>query len=91
MRIIGSGIAAKTYNGVTYSSAIKMESSTTISFTISVEKTLYMVTDIANGKVKVDGVSVEANGDGIASVKLKAGSHTITKGDTLNVYALIIK
>lgn len=86
-----SGIAAKTYNGVTYSSAIKMESSTTISFTISVEKTLYMVTDIANGKVKVDGVSVEANGDGIASVKLKAGSHTITKGDTLNVYALIIK
>lgn len=86
-----SGIAAKTYNGVTYSSAIKMESSTTITFATSVEKTLYLVTDTASGRVKVDDQTFTADASGIVSVKLSAGNHTVTKGDTLNVYALIIK
>ncbi|MBR5210902.1 MAG: hypothetical protein IKV67_13740, partial [Paludibacteraceae bacterium] len=86
-----SGIAAKTYNGVTYTSAIKMESSTSVTFTTAASKTLYIITDTANGRIKVDGNSITADSDGIVSVSLAAGNHSITKGDSLNVYSLIIK
>ena len=86
-----SGVAAKTYNGVTYTTAIKMESSTTVTFTTGAAKKLYIVTDTPSGKIKVDGNTVTADADGIASVNLSAGNHTIAKGDTMNVYSLIIK
>lgn len=86
-----SGVAAKTYNGVTYTTAIKMESSTSITFATAGAKTLYVVTDTAAGKIKVDGNAVVADSDGIVAVPLSAGSHSITKGDTMNVYSLIIK
>lgn len=86
-----SGVAAKTYNGVSYTTAIKMESSTSIKFTTGAAKTLYIVTDTPSGKIKVDGNTVTADADGIASVNLSAGNHTIAKGDTMNVYSLIIK
>lgn len=86
-----SGIAAKTYNGVAYTTAIKMESSTSITFTTATAKTLYIITDTASGKIKVDGNTVTADADGIVSVSLAAGSHSIAKADTLNVYSIIIK
>lgn len=86
-----SGIAAKTYNGVTYTSAIKMESSTSVTFTTAASKTLYIITDTANGRIKVDGNSITADSDGIVSVSLAPGNHSITKGDSLNIYSLIIK
>ena len=88
---IKSGIAAKTYNGVTYTSAIKMESSTSVTFTTAAPKTLFIITDTANGKIKVDGTSVTADSDGVVSVSLNAGEHSISKGDSLNVYSIIIK
>ncbi len=88
---IKSGIAAKTYNGVTYTSAIKMESSTSVTFTTAAQKTLFIITDTANGKIKVDGTSVTADSDGVVSVSLTAGEHSISKGDSLNVYSIIIK
>ena len=71
-----------TYNGLTISQCLKMESSTSISFTAgSADKlTLVFNTDSANKTVKVDGTAYTIGADGILTINLSAGSHTITKG-----------
>lgn len=87
-----SGASPKTYNGVTYTSALKMESEskTMITFTTDAELTITVVTDGAAGQtIKFDGTKVAVDADGVASQKLAAGSHTITKGDSINLYAII--
>lgn len=86
-----SGVAAKTVNGLTFTSAIKMETATAVSFNTAAQKTLYIITDTPAGKVNVDGTSIATDADGIANVKLNAGSHEITKGTSLNVYAILLK
>ncbi|MFA4046096.1 pectate lyase [Prevotella sp. PCHR] len=85
-----SGISPKTYNGVTYTTALKMESATNISFTTTEELTITVITDGTSGKrIKFDGTNYTVDANGIVSQKLAAGSHTITKGDSINVYAII--
>lgn len=85
-----SGAPAKTYNGVTYTTAIKMESATNISFTTVDELTITVVSDGASGKrIKFDGTNHTVDADGVVSQTLAPGSHTITKGDSINVYAII--
>ncbi len=85
-----SGVSPKTYNGVTYTTALKMESATNISFTTTEELTITVVTDGASGKrIKFDGTNAAVDANGVVSQKLAAGSHTITKGDSINVYAII--
>lgn len=85
-----SGISPKTYNGVTYTTALKMESATNISFTTTEELTITVITDGTSGKrIKFDGTNYTVDADGVISKILAPGSHTITKGDSINVYAII--
>ena len=87
-----SGAAEKVYEGVTYTTAIKMESATSITFTTTASMTLVIVTDAtAEKKIKIDDVANKTNTSGILIVELAAGNHTITKGDSINVYAVILK
>ena len=74
------------YNGLTLTTCLKMESSTSIKFTTTAtqELTLVFNSDFT-GKVKIDGTSYTAT-NGIVTTTLKAGSHTITKGNTANLY-----
>ncbi len=82
----------KTYNGVTYTNALKIESKTVITFTLTEAKTLTLVTDGASGKkIKINNVEYILNADGCAVVTLEAGDITITKGDTLNLFAMIFE
>ena len=81
----------KTYNGVTYNNALKIESATVVSFTTTEAKTLTLVTDGASKKIFVDGVEYVANADGIVTIELAAGSHKITKKDSMNLFALIFE
>lgn len=75
-----------TYQGLTLTAALKMESSTSISFTISQQMKLTLVFDSGFVKnVKVDGEKYQAS-DGVVEVTLLAGEHTITKADTANLY-----
>lgn len=86
-----SGIAPKTYGGTTYTTALKMESSTNISFTLDGKATLTLITDAASKSIKIDGNKVSTNADYVVlNQSLEAGSHSVTKGDTLNLYAIII-
>ncbi len=86
-----SKATTKTYNGVTYNNALKIESATVISFTTTEAKKLTLVTDGASKKIKVDGVEYAADANGIVTIELAAGSHKITKNETMNLFALIFE
>ncbi len=95
-KVTGSGVSLKslketeykTYNGVTYKKALKVDSKPTITFT-SGAATLTIV--VLNTKtVKVDGKEYTPNSNGVITVELAAGTHTITKGNGENSIYLII-
>ena len=81
---------AKEYNGTTYSVALKMESATSIKFTLASTSTVTVVTDTASKNLKVDGTKTATGADGVLTTSLASGAHEITKGDSMNVYAIII-
>lgn len=87
-----SGVAEKDYGGQTFTTALKMESSTSIKITLTEAKKLTFITDAtAAKKIKIDGRtdnSTDVSGN-LVSVSLEAGEHTISKGDSLNLYAII--
>ena len=75
-----------TYDGTTYSVCLKMESSTSINFTAGNAGKLTLVFDTPSKKVKVDGTSYTTDSNGILELELSAGAHTISKGDTMNLF-----
>jgi len=78
------------YAGLTLTSRMKIESSTSIIFTTSQPGTLTLVFDATfTGTIKVDGVAYNAVA-GIATINISAGSHTITKGDIANLFYIKI-
>ena len=79
-----------TYDGLTLTKCLKLESSTNISFTTTVDMILTLVLNSANGtNIKVDGNKV-SDASGIITVELAAGSHTITKADTANLFYIVL-
>ncbi len=81
----------KTYGELTLTRCLKMESSTSITFTLSEARTLIMVFDKAKGSVKIDGSATSADSNGVVTVELEAGDHTITKGDSMNLFYFVIQ
>ena len=76
-----------TVNGVTYTDCLKIESKTSIKFTITEAMTLILV--FAEGEVpniKIDGTKVAAESGNIITCDLEAGSHEITKADSHNLF-----
>lgn len=85
-----------TIDGTSYSTCVKMESATNISVTIDkkVTMTLYFSSADSKTNAKIDGkkpAEVNAVIDSTAktmTVTLDAGSHTITKQDTCNLFGI---
>ena len=80
-----------TVNGTTFTYCLKMESGTNIAFSIEQARMLTLVFGMekepAAGKnVKINGANQKIGADGKLTVNLAAGSHTITKGDTANLF-----
>ncbi|SHK74116.1 Por secretion system C-terminal sorting domain-containing protein [Reichenbachiella agariperforans] len=74
------------YGGLTLTQCLKIESSTSISFTTTEEATLTLVfNDTFNGDFKIDGTSQSVS-SGVLTVTLASGSHTLTKDNTANLY-----
>ncbi|WP_373458188.1 pectate lyase family protein [Paenibacillus harenae] len=74
------------YNGLTLTQCLKIESATSISFTATQASTLTLVFNTADGtKIKIDGTSYPMT-NGIVSVSLAPGAHTITKDSVTNLY-----
>ncbi|SHF98370.1 pectate lyase family protein [Flavobacterium defluvii] len=78
-----------TYNGLTLTQCLKIESSTSITFTTTQTSTLTLVFVESAATIKVDNVDKIASG-GIVTISLAAGSHTITKKDTANLFYMSI-
>ena len=79
-----------TFNGENLTGCFKMESSTNISFNAPKDGTLILVfggsTNASGKKVKVDGTSYEIPSSQILELALSAGSHSVTKGDSINLF-----
>ena len=78
-----------TYKNVTYNDVVKMETSTAITVKTSETQKAIFVFDAANKRVKIDGVVYTTNNDGYVIIEeLTAGTHTLTKGDVVNLVAI---
>ena len=79
-----------TFDGLTLTQCLKIETSTSISFTAPESGTLVLVfggSTSASGKtIKIDGTKQTIGADSILTVEVAAGSHTITKGDSINLF-----
>lgn len=80
-----------TYSGLTLSECLKIESSTTITYTTTSASTLTLVFDSNfTGTIKINNVSYTAAA-GIVTASIPAGSTTITKGSVANLYYISTK
>ena len=84
-----------TYNGTTYSTCLKMESSTKVEFTTTASTTLTIVfgnADKMNINLTSNGTTTKytADANGVVTVTIEAGSYTLAKADATNVYYISI-
>lgn len=79
-----------TYDGVDYTTALKMESSTYITFKTTGKCKVTLVLSIP-GTIKIDGKTYTSDDNGVVIVELEAGEHKVTKDKSLDLYALIVE
>ena len=94
--ITGSTSTSKgsvTYNGLTLTTCLKMESKTNITFKAPSKGKLTLVfggTTSASGKiVNVNGTAATIGTDNIVTVDVAAGNVTVTKGDAINLFYMV--
>ncbi len=86
---LSTGKGTVNYDGKTLTQCLKMESATNIAFTAPADGNLTLVFAEAGKTVKVDGTKYTTDASGIATVSLKAGAHTITKGDSISLFYMV--
>ena len=78
------------FDGLTLTRCLKIETSTSITFTAPESGKLVLVfggNSSASGKtIKIDGEKHTIGSDSILTVTVGAGSHSITKGDSINLF-----
>ena len=77
------------YDGKQLTQCLKIESSTSISFTMAEAGTITLVFN-PSASCKIDGQKYTSETN-IITVELEAGQHTITKADSTNLYYIIIE
>ena len=88
---LSSSKGTVTYNGLTLTQCLKIESSTSITVAPTEAGTLTLVSDAAKN-IKVDGKALAMKGSpAVLEVELTVGQHTITKGDTMNLFYMEFK
>ena len=76
-----------TVDGTTYTECLKIESSTSIRFTIGQEMVLTLVfSEGTVPNIKIDGTRVNATDSHIITQTLQAGTHEITKDRSFNLF-----
>ena len=87
--VIGNGSSGKgeaTVDGTTYTTCLKMESHTSITFTIDkpMKLTLYFGST-QTASIKIDGNKISGSGNTYSEI-LEAGSHELTKDKSVNLF-----
>ncbi|MFL1013445.1 pectate lyase family protein [Flavisericum labens] len=79
------------YNGLTLTQCLKIESSTSITFTTTATSNLILVFNEGySGDIKINGTSYGIT-NGILTLELPAGSHEITKDSVANLYFMSVE
>ena len=78
------------YGGKTLTQCLKMESATSIAFTAPAAGTLTLVFAEAAATAKLDGSKYAASGDGILTLPVSAGTHSLTKADSCNLFYMAL-
>ena len=86
---LASNKGTVTYNGLTLTQCLKMESSTSIKFTAPSAGKLTLVFGESGKNVKINGKKNASDSNCIVTVDVAAGSVEITKGDTMNLFYII--
>lgn len=93
--VVGNGSNSKgtaTYNGIAYSNCLKMESTTSITFTTTETMRLTLVFgDTETISFKLDGVKTVGTGSTYTIDALPAGQHVITKQNVGNLFVLVLE
>ncbi|MGL4993015.1 MAG: T9SS type A sorting domain-containing protein [Bacteroidales bacterium] len=80
-----------TYNGLLLTTALKIESATSIDFTTTQDGELTLVFAAGTAKrIYINGVSYSSS-NGILNVKIPAGEYKITKHDTTDIFYIAIE
>ena len=85
--VLSSSKGTVNYDGKTLTKCLKLESTTSITFTGS--GTLTLVLSESGKAVKIDGTKYTSDANGIVTATLSAGTHTITKGDVANLFYMV--
>lgn len=84
-----------TVDGFTYTTCLKMESSTSVTFTITGNATITLYFAEGGKKVKINGKVATTNSDGVVTVLLSAETDgstvTITKSETMNLFLIVVQ
>lgn len=86
---LSTGKGTVTYNGLSLTQCLKLESATNISFTAEGAGVLTLVFVETAATIKVDGTKYTASGNGIISKDISEGNHTITKADSANLFYMV--
>lgn len=80
-----------TYNGTAYGNCLKLESATSVKFTLTEAKKMILVfADTETGSIKIDGTKQTSTGSTLEQ-QLEAGAHELTKADTRNLFLIILE
>ncbi|MEN3324713.1 T9SS type A sorting domain-containing protein [Mariniflexile soesokkakense] len=78
---------SETYDGLTLTRRLKIESATSITYTTTAVSSLTLVFDSTfSGKIKLDNVDYTASAGIVTISNIPAGSHSITKNATANLF-----
>ena len=77
------------YAGLNLTQCLKMETATSINFNAPSAGKLTLVFVEPSATVKIDGTKYTSLGDGIISADLSAGSHTVAKADSANLFYMV--
>ena len=87
---ISTSKGSVSFNGLDLTTCLKIESSTNISFNAGENGVLVLVfggSTSAEGKgIKIDGTSFDIPSSQVLELNLNAGSHSITKDDSINLF-----
>ncbi len=84
---MNSTAGSTTYDGLTLTARLKIESATVITYTTPAVSTLTLVFDPTfNGTIKLNGTNYTASAGLVIIPSVPAGTNTITKGSTANLF-----
>ena len=88
-----TGVSPKTYMNHEFKKALKLETATNIKLDLTDTNysTIILVVSQANGYVKINGQTYQADSDGILRLGLNSVTNiTITKSTSMNIYGIIL-